>query len=422
MTALPPTRLYPITRRDLLWLALILAVAALLRLGRPDVIHFQYDQATQSILAQDMAAGKALPLLGPESSSGIPHSPMSIYFLVPAFAVTHSVYWVTLGIMLWNVLGVGLLWLIVQRYIHPTVAVLAGLLYAVSPYAVAWSRKIWVPSAHTPYILLGLLLLLVGYYEGRRAAQVAAIPVFVIGVQAHHAAWFLAPLALWIVWLGRKHIAWRMTAVGLALGIGVLLPYAVGLAQHYVGQADSVFQGMGGAPLILRAKVFDRYLPLVTGIDVPDLGGDATTALQTAVPTPNGLWLLLLACAGLGLGATLLKREARPLGVALLLWIVLPPLAFWVNWSGVYWHFFVPMVPGLILAAALGAYALTRLVPDRWALAGRIAVFGLLGSIALSQAVMAFSGVGLGGHAFHPSRLQHATALFPGGRRGRGRR
>ena len=45
MTALPSTELYPITRRDLLWLVIILAVAALLRLGRPAVIHFQYDQA-----------------------------------------------------------------------------------------------------------------------------------------------------------------------------------------------------------------------------------------------------------------------------------------------------------------------------------------------------------------------------------------
>jgi hypothetical protein len=384
------TRPYPITRRNLLWLVVILAVAAALRLGRPDVLHFQYDQATQSILAQDMASGKALPLLGPESSSGIPHSPMSVYFLVPAFVVTHSVYWVTLGIMVWNILGVGLLWLIVHRYVHPTVAVLAGLLYAVSPYAVMWSRKIWVPSAHTPYILLGLMLLLLGYFEGRRAAQVAAIPVFLIGVQSHHASWFLVPLALWIVWLGRRHIAWRATLAGLALGIVVLLPYAAGLIQHYSGRAGGILDDMGGAPLVLRAKVFDRYLPLVTGSDVPDLAGDAAAEMQAAVPVPNGLWLLMFGFAGLGLAATLLKREARPLGVALLLWIVLPPLAFWVNWSGVYWHFFVPMVPGLMLAAALGAYALTRLVPDRRALAGQIVIFGLLGAIGLTQVIWTF--------------------------------
>ncbi len=391
MTTTQP-RLAPITRRDLVWLAIILAVAAVLRLGRPDVIHFQYDQATQSILAQDMLSGRTVPFLGPESSSGIPHSPMSVYFLVPAFALTHSVYWVTLGIMLWNVFGVGLLWLITHRYVHPTVAVLAGLLYAVSPYAVHWSRAIWVPSAHTPYILLGLLLFLLGYVEGRRAAQVTAIPVFLIGVQTHHAAWFLLPLAGWIVWLGRHRIDWRMTSVGLALGIAVLVPYGAGLIQHYGGGGDPL-QGMGGAPLVLRAKVFERYLPLVTGIGVVDLGGEADPALRADVPTPDELWALLGLLALGGLAAALIRKETRPLGVGLALWIVLPPLAFWVNWSGVYWHFFIPMLPGLFLAAALGADGLIRLAPRRWAAAGRIAVCGLLGIIGLTQAAWHFQAM-----------------------------
>ena len=57
-----------------------------------------------------------------------------------------------------------------------TVALLAGLTYALNPWAILYSRKIWAQDFHTPFVLLGLGLGLYGFIEGKRWAQAACLP------------------------------------------------------------------------------------------------------------------------------------------------------------------------------------------------------------------------------------------------------
>ncbi len=385
---------HPITRRDLFWLAAILLAAAVMRLGRPDVLHFKYDQAELLYLAQGVAAGRAFPLLGQMSSAELPNSPMAHYLLALPYAVFHNPPAVTLGIGAWNVVGVGLLWLLAHRYAHPRVAVIAGFAYALNPYAVIYSRTIWIQNLHTPLILLGLLLFLHGYWEGRRPAQAAAIPVFLAGVQIHYAAWTLIPLALGLVWRGRGRINRRALALGLLLGGLVMVPFAVGLAQYAGGDPASLIGAVGGeGPLRLRDKVFVRFLPLLTGLGIEGVAGEAAPDLLAVDPIPDALWSLVGLFTLLGAVAVVVVRAYRHLAVPLLLWVALPVLAFWPDWTGVYGHYFVPGIPALCLGAGLGAVWLAdRLhrLPARLRLAGRAVVYGGLGMALLSQGAWYF--------------------------------
>ncbi len=391
---------HPITRRDLLWLAAILLTAAVLRLGRPDVLHFKFDQATQAILAQDLASGTSLPLLGPQSGQGLPHSPMSVYFLAPVFFLTHSAQAVTLAIGLWNVVGVGLLWLLAARYVGRRVAILAGFAYAASPYAVLFSRSIWVPTAHTPVILLALLLILYGFHEGKRWAQAASIPVLLTGLQVHYAAWTLLPLVLWLVWLGRAGIDWRRVTVGLALGVVVLLPFAVGLYQISDGNLANLFDSVNDlGPLRLRDKVWVRYLPLLTGIGFHGMGGDAAQDLWAVNPVPEPLWALVGVLTVLGGGVALVVRRFRTLAVPLFLWILLPLLVFWPNFLLVFAHYFIPSLPALALCVGIGVVALLDGIgalaarfklPARAAWMGRAVIVGALAVALASQGIWYF--------------------------------
>ncbi|MFN8447275.1 MAG: hypothetical protein U0521_01410 [Anaerolineae bacterium] len=63
----------------LIGLAVILILGAALRFVNLDISEFWYDEATLSTLAQNMAAGKALPLLGIPSSANIPNPPAGVY-------------------------------------------------------------------------------------------------------------------------------------------------------------------------------------------------------------------------------------------------------------------------------------------------------------------------------------------------------
>src|SRR5512136_2040 len=132
-------------RRRLGWLglAVILILAAVLRLGAPGITEFKRDEANLSHLALDMARGRVFPLLGIDSSVGIRNAPFSVYVIVPPFLLTSDPTLATLYIGLLGVVAVLLVYLLARRYYGPLAAVVAGLLYAVSPWAVVFSRKIW---------------------------------------------------------------------------------------------------------------------------------------------------------------------------------------------------------------------------------------------------------------------------------------
>ena len=227
-------------RRDLLSLVLILALATALRFGRSDVVEYFHDDAMLATLALELADGLRFPLTGILSSTGVPNSPVSVYLLAFPFSLSSDPAFVIHTVMLWNVIGATLLWLIARRYGGSRIALIAGLLYAVNPWAILFSRKIWAQELHTPIILFGLLLLLYGYWEsheGRRRkrcvylAQAFSLPVLLIGFQFHFASWPLLLLIPIVLWLGRERVFAGALFAGITLSLIVILPYSIGLTQ-----------------------------------------------------------------------------------------------------------------------------------------------------------------------------------------------
>ena len=172
--------LYRPTRRDLVALLFVLLIAALLRCMLPGTVRFQYDEAALALQAREMAQGQSRPLLGLPTSTGLPNSPLSIYLMVIPYLLSDSHLDATVFVMVINVLAVGMLWGLTLRYWGPRPALLAGLLYAVNPWAITLSRKIWTPDLLAPLVLLAALLILRGFYEGRPRAQFLALPMLVI--------------------------------------------------------------------------------------------------------------------------------------------------------------------------------------------------------------------------------------------------
>ena len=145
-------------------------------------------------------------------------------------------------VMLLNVIGVGLLWMLARIHFGLRAAFVAGMVFAINPWAVMFSRKIWAQEIHTPFILLGLLLLLHGFWQRRDDAsrrfshllsQTLSLPILLFGIQIHFAAWALLPVIPLIIWQGRRQISWRATVMGILLSILILLP----LCQRLVPDA-----------------------------------------------------------------------------------------------------------------------------------------------------------------------------------------
>jgi hypothetical protein len=384
---------HPVTRRDVYALLLVLVVASAMRLGDLGrITHFQFDQGEHVIPVMDMLSGKGVPLLGQTSSTGLPHSPLTLYVLAPAYALWDNPQFVAVYISVLNVMGVGLLWLIAHRYFSPNVGLVTGLTYALSPWAVSFSSLIWVPNFVAPFILLGILLGLYGFVERKGWAQALSLPVFIVGVQMHPAAWLLLPVYLWIIWMGRRNIAPLAILTGVVLAALLLMPYVVGLrslpSNESGGAISQILEHLND--LHLRDKALIYLTRMATGLGGPWVGtpgiGEYTIWLEFPTPITYS-WLLVGVATVGGLVALWWRWRWRRWSLAMLvtLWAVVPYLLLVPNWIGVFPHYFVGSIPALCLLAAIGIeWLLSQLRESRQA---RAAVFGVFGAALLTQGI-----------------------------------
>lgn len=398
---------FPIKQRDWLLLLIIVFVAALMRFGQAGIVEFFHDDAMLSSLAQSMVAGEALHLTGINSSVGIPNPPQSVYVMLLPFAINSNPMTAIYIVMGLNVVGVALLWLFVHRYFGRTIALIAGLSYAISPWAVLYSRKIWAQDYHTPFVLLGILLAVYGFWEAQKQgeetksywrsshfwAQVFALPVFLFAFQIHFAAWALMPIYLVILFVGRKQISWLALAVSAIVCVVVMLPYGIGLWQSLQANPERISESRlneneeasGGFTIEPLQDMF--YLATGFGMETW-VAPEQQEEMNTVVPPISLWWLLGIGViAGIGL---LYRKSYRPFASLLLIWAFLPALSLIFGWTGVYPHYFIASIPPLMILLALAIATLTELVP--LGAFGRMIILVAYGAILLTQATY-FRGV-----------------------------
>jgi hypothetical protein len=347
--------LHPIKARDQLILVLILIVAAILRFGDLANAEFFHDEAMLSLLAQDMTRGGDFPLQGILSSVGIPNPPTSVYVMAIPYIFTDDPLIATGFIALLNVIGVGVLWHIGHRYFSRTVGLIAGLAYAVSPWAVLYSRKIWAQDFHTPLILIAIALGIYGFLEGRRWAQVVCLPLLLFALQIHFAAWAILPVYLVMLWIGRHKIAWRAVMLSAGLGVLTLLPYILGLSatltQDPTRISDAIGRSNQGIGVSLDALRFNAYL--MTGLGVETwIAPNQSADLLANAPIATPLWMLNGALMLIGLIGVGWKY--RPLASLVIAWAFVPIAIFSLTWTTTYPHYFVHVIPVWMLLIAIG--------------------------------------------------------------------
>jgi 4-amino-4-deoxy-L-arabinose transferase-like glycosyltransferase len=166
-------------RRDALSLAVVLLIAAITRLGDLGVVQYRYDEGLLSGISQEIVAGRSFPLLGLHTTTGVPTSPVSLYVMAIPYLLSDSALFATAFIAVLNVIGTGLLWCLARRFTSPRVALAAGLIYAINPWAILASRKIWTPYFVSPFMIAAFLVGLYAFVEGNAGRKSRVCPPLV---------------------------------------------------------------------------------------------------------------------------------------------------------------------------------------------------------------------------------------------------
>jgi len=381
-------RIYALKARDIAVLAFILTIATLIRFSEAGRVEFFHDEAMLSMLAQEMADGQTFPLVGIVSSVGLPNPPTSVWVMAIPYALSTSPLVATLFVAALNVIGVGVLWFITRRYMGATLALVAALIYALNPWAVLYSRKIWAQDFMTPFVLLAILLALYGLIENKRWARVLALPLMLFAAQIHFAGWALVPMLAALLWSWRARLTKRDLALILTLSALIMLPYALGLIQTLQSTPDTlstVFDRTGagdGLRLSGDALRFNAYFATGLGVEtwVAPLQQDALLANVPTLPLVWGLLGVLML-----IGALAVWIEYRPLAPLLTLWVLVPLAVFSVTWTRAYPHYFIGVLPALAVLSAVGVMSLIRVLPQRPI--ARAVILAAIAGILFSQQV-----------------------------------
>jgi hypothetical protein len=341
---------------------LIVAFAACLRLGWPAVTEFKADEARLLGLALDMADFKSFALRGIGSSVGFPNFPMSVWLYSLPLLIWRHPYSATLFVGLLNTAAVGVTYRLVRRYWGTAAALTAALMFAASPWAVIYSRKIWAQDLLPLFILAYAGTALAAFVDGRRWALFFHIACLAVVVQIHLSGAALAVVTcVWAAAFWRRSLAaWRELLLGVGAAVVLALPFVFWAAQHADTSASALFPG---AVLTGPAKYDLESLRLAwlvwCGFDTHSLAGPgAFRSFLDSVPNLDPIrWVWGMLTIG---GLIVVAWRRRPVDLMLASWLVLP-VAFFVRHSTpVYPHYFIITLPAAYVLAGIATEALLR--------------------------------------------------------------
>lgn len=374
---------------------LILLLAALLRLYQLRFGQWRNDEEIIWLHALRAVAARQFPWVGIPSDLGIANGPGQMLPVLPAVVLgTPYVAYVLVASL--NVLAVAALYSLGRLWGGDALGLASALIYATSPWAVIYSRRLWGNDMLAPFVVL----------------FVTALWLFV----ARQYRWRIVIAAVWLALLLQMYIAaivqLTVLAVGLLLaaarygrrGRRPALPILAALLVFLGLTAGYGIQAFPGHVADLTRAVRDTRSETPQPVGLPNWGGfgfliqsvqsggyqfyaqhvsTGPLFLQGPVAAGNALalllfgagiaflcWRILQVVSGLGRGRP--RDVAAPL--LLLTWLLAMPVALLAHNAPVCACYLLPSYPAQYLVMGLGAIAvgsaLTRLMA-RSPVAGR---------------------------------------------------
>ena len=398
-------------------LCAILVLAGWLRLHDLNQAEFQWDQAEISKWALELGQEGVFRWIGPVSSTGIDTFPAAIWLYAIPYSVSTNPIVATGFVALINLTAVLGCYLLSRRWFGTHAALMATLLYAVAPWAVLYSRKIWHTVLLPPLVLMYVWTGWLAFVRRSRAGLVVHGLSLALLVQTHFSTYPFVILTLLWALLFRKRLDWRFVPVA-AIAAGLpFVPYLVYDAHRgwmnigRLAQAGRLASAMGGeAVRNAWVAATGQGLDLVTG---PDRYSEFRAL------TPNVRWLFgavgVMAVVGASFAIVgAIRRGRRRMGdrsaAALLAasWLLVPVLLLSQGFTWPAPHYFTILFPAPFVLAGY----LTAELRESKGLAGRITRAALPALVAMVAIAQMYEVVTLTGFVWaHDTVLGFGTPL-----------
>ncbi len=193
-----------VTHQVAIILLTIILFGAFLRLDDfSNLARFNQDQVRDAQIIDAMAKGESLPLLGPKAGG-------TTFKLGPAFYYLQYLSGIIFGftpsgiaffVPILAIFSIGLFYLLLRNIFSAKISLTLTFLYAISFYAIKYSRFAWNPNS-IPFFLFAFILLLLPIISRKAKTYHHLLLGLVIGIgmQLHTTMLILMPLFLFLVY------------------------------------------------------------------------------------------------------------------------------------------------------------------------------------------------------------------------------
>lgn len=337
---------------------LIVILSSLFRITNLDLIEFKTDEAINLLLAARPLFGHPFAPGGTVSSIGILNPPFFNYLLFPITYFTLDPKNISLFIALANSFAIGFLFLLIRRYYGFLPALIAGLFFAFSPWAILYSRKIWMQDLLVPFFVLYLLSIHKIVLEKKMFYWTILGAASLFLLQLHQAS-IVFVLIVSLSLLRKKfkvHLLYLF--LGLCIGIIPLLPYLSYELKNGCPDCRAVILSGDRLEKNRSADVFLRPLQIVGQGDFRHVLGNDMLAFANEFPLLYQLRrIFYLEYLLVPFGIFIFIKKFKKLSFLAYATILLP-FAYFILKIEPSMHYFLIVLPLLFLFLSLGLWQL----------------------------------------------------------------
>lgn len=375
-------------------LGLILLLAFVLRFERPTLVEFKRDEATVARLAQAIAYEGYLPAVGVNASMGIDNLPLTLYLMALPARLWSDPLAPVLFTMLLNALAVWGCFTFAKTYFDEETGLIAALLFAVSPWAVLYARKIWCQNM--PWAtLIFFAAVFATFIKGKKWALVIAFAGLAALLGLHLSGLAAIPILGLAILLYRDRVTLKTIVAGAAVALILGAPYIIHDARNGWPNLHG-FLGYAGSESTFSWDAARFAFMLVGSYGIPGQAGPFHEQFSASVP--NLWWINHAMSVVLVLGVFYAiwqvvrgetQAQRRTSGL-LLLWFTIPIALQLRPSTTTQPHYFIILYPvQFILIATVLVHGLKRL-PQLNIRLGRLTV--ALPALGLAMVLLVWSG------------------------------
>lgn len=316
-------------------IVLIASFCRLYRIG--DYMEFLGDQGRDVVIVRDFLRNGNLFFIGPQTSIGNMYlGPYYYYLIAPALLASNfDPIGPAILIAIIGIVSVYLLFWITNRWFDQETAIIASLLYALSPVVIKYSNFSWNPNIMPLFAMLFIITVSSKKY-------LLATLSFIMAINSHYLALLLLPTAIYI-WLQNRDLNPKPLIIPLVILLLSYTPQVLFDIKHSGQNIKAISTFFLQRESTVNIKAY-KAIP-----KIPQLHHQITTSLITAKDSRFGL----IAAIILSIGSLSLLISRTPHFHQVFIWYLSGVIGLGLYKQHIYDHYFGFIFPAIFIITAM---------------------------------------------------------------------